>query len=44
VFSVLLGWMGREFEVGTHGADGARPVAALEAREVLRRGQDLEIA
>jgi hypothetical protein len=42
VLSVLLGWMGREIEVGTHGADGARPVTALEARGILRRGEDFE--
>jgi hypothetical protein len=40
--SVLLGWMGREIEVGTHGANGAQPVAALEARGILRRGEDFE--
>src|ERR1700735_645982 len=40
VLSVLLGWMGCEIEVGTHGANGAQPVAALEARGILRRGED----
>jgi hypothetical protein len=42
VLSVLLGWMGQEIEVGTHGANGAEPVTALEARGILRRGDDFE--
>jgi len=41
VLSVLLGWMGREIEVGNHGANGAKPVAALEAR-VPAPGRDFD--
>jgi hypothetical protein len=42
VLSVLLGWMGQEVEVGTHGANGDEPVTALETRGILRRGDDFE--
>jgi hypothetical protein len=38
ILAVLLGWLGLEVEVGTHGANGAPPVAALEAQGRLRRG------
>lgn len=40
ILAVLLGWMGLELEVSVHGANGAQPVAALEARGQLRRGDD----
>jgi hypothetical protein len=42
VLALLLGWMGLEIEVGTHGANGAQPVAALEARGYLRRADDFD--
>lgn len=37
VLAVLLGWIGFEVEVGTHGANGSDPVTALDARGTLRR-------
>lgn len=40
VLAVLLGWIGLEVEVGTHGANGADPVAALDVRGTLRRGEE----
>jgi hypothetical protein len=43
VLSVLLGWTGREIEVGTHGANGAQPVSALEVRGILRRPDPEEV-
>ncbi len=43
VLTVLLGWIGLEIEVGTHGADGALPIAALEARGILRRGEEFGV-
>jgi hypothetical protein len=38
VLAVLLGWVGLEIEVSTHGANGAEPVTALDAQGRLRRG------
>jgi hypothetical protein len=37
ILAVLLDWLGLEVEVVTHGANGAQPVAALEAQGRLRR-------
>ena len=41
VLAVLLGWIGVEIEVSVHGANGAQPVAALEAQGCLRNGEEL---
>jgi hypothetical protein len=41
VLSVLHGWLETEIEVSTHGAAGAHPIAALEARGTLRSGDCL---
>ncbi len=38
---VLHGWLGIEIEVSAHGANGAQPVSALEARGRLARGDEL---
>jgi hypothetical protein len=40
VLAILLGWIGQDIEIGTHGANGAPPVAALEARGILRKGEE----
>lgn len=39
ILGVLHGWLGLEIEVGTHGANGAQPVTALEVRGFLRAGE-----
>jgi hypothetical protein len=39
VLAVLLGWLGLDVGVGTHGANGAPPVTALEAEGRLSRGE-----
>jgi hypothetical protein len=41
ILAVLHSWLGREIEVGTHGSNGAQPVAAVEVRGYLRRGDEL---
>jgi hypothetical protein len=41
ILGVLLGWLGLEIEVGTHGANGAQPVAAVDVQEELHRGDEL---
>lgn len=41
VLAVLLGWLGLNIEVSVHGANGAEPVAALEATGRFRRGEEL---
>jgi hypothetical protein len=42
VLAVLLGWIGLEVEVSTHGTEGSDPVLALEARGILRKGEEFE--
>lgn len=42
ILAVLHGWLGREIEVTTRGSHGAPPVAAVEVRGYLRRGDELE--
>jgi hypothetical protein len=41
ILAVLQRWLGLEIEVSTHGANGAAPVTALEARGRLRSGDEL---
>ena len=41
ILGVLLGWLGLEIEVGTHGANGAQPVAAVDVQGELHRGDEL---
>lgn len=43
ILAVLLGWIGLEVEVGTHGANGSLPVSALEARGTLRKGEEFGV-
>lgn len=40
---MLLGWIGLEVEVGTHGANGSVPVSALEVRGTLRKGEEFGV-
>lgn len=42
ILGVLLSWLGLEIEVGTHGANGAQPVAAVDVQGELHRGDELE--
>lgn len=41
ILGVLLGWLDLEIEVGTHGANGAQPVAAVDVQRELHRGDEL---
>ena len=41
VLGVLFGWLNLEIEIGTHGANGAQPVAAVDVQGELHRGDEL---
>jgi hypothetical protein len=41
ILGVLLSWIGLEIEVGTHGANGAEPVTAVDVQGEFHRGDEL---